>query len=238
MLARQLWPNRSAIGQKFLIGQGIPQGRASVVGVVRHVKLRSLVDALTPQIFIPFALWSRNPMAFVVSTDGDPMALAADIRTAMRALDPNAAIYDVRSMQVYVESARATRRFTVLLAVVFALSALLLTSVGVYGVLACVVVYRRQEFGVRRALGADPAQVMHEVVRECARFAAVGCMGGLGAAALSAELLRNQLYGVDARDPLTYVAGLAVILAGAALASWIPVRRALAISPMDALRAP
>ena len=123
-----------------------------------------------------------------------------------------------------------------LLAGVFAASALALTCIGVYGVLAYAVAVRRHEFGVRRALGADTRQVIREVLREGVKFAAAGSTVGLAAAALAAGLLQSQLYAVHPRDPITYGASLGLILCGAALACWIPAYRATAISPMDALR--
>ncbi len=236
MLARQLWPGRSALGQHFLLGQASPDRRVSVVGVVRHLRLRSLVEDLTPQIYIPYRLWQRSPMAYVVRTDRDPTALAADVRAAVAALDPRLPIYDVRPMETYVESARSIRRFTMLLAAAFAACALALTCIGVYGVLAYAVTVRRHEFGVRRALGADTVQVMREVLREGLTFAVVGSAAGLAGAAIAARLLQSQLYAVHPRDPMTYGVSLALILCGAALACWIPAHRATAISPMDALR--
>ena len=236
MLARRLWPGRSAIGQRFLIGQASPDRRVSVVGVVRHLRLRSLVEDLTPQIFIPYRLWQRSPMAYVVRTDRDPAGLAADVRGAVAALDPRLPIYDVRAMETYVDEARGIRRFTTLLAGAFAATALALTCIGVYGVLAYAVAVRRHEFGVRRALGAGTPQVMREVLGEGVRFAVAGSVAGLAGAAFAARLLQSQLYAVHPRDPITYAVSLALILCGAALACWIPAHRATAISPMDALR--
>jgi putative ABC transport system permease protein len=236
MLARQMWPERSAVGQEFLIGQASPDRRVAVVGVVRHLRLRSLVQDLTPQIFIPYRRWQRNPMAYVVRTDGDPPALAAEIRAAVAAFDPQLPIYDVRAMEAYVQGARSVRRFTMLLAAAFAAAALALASVGVYGVLAYSVAVRRHELGVRRALGADTVQVMREVLREGLWIAAAGSAGGTAGAAILAGLLQNQLYAVNARDPITYVVALALILGCAALACWIPARRAAAMSAMDAMR--
>jgi putative ABC transport system permease protein len=236
MLARRLWPGRSALGQHFLLGQASPDRRVSVVGVVRHLRLRSLVEDLTPQIFIPYRLWQRTPMAYVVRTDRDPSALAGDVRAAVAALDPRLPIYDVRPMETYVESARSIRRFTMLLAAAFAACALALTCIGVYGVLAYAVAVRRHEFGVRRALGADTAQVMREVMGEGVKFALAGSAAGLVGAAMAARLLHSQLYAVHPRDPVAYGVSLALLLCGAALACWIPAHRATAISPMDALR--
>jgi predicted permease len=236
LLARQIWPGRSAVGQEFFIGQASPDRRVSVVGVVRHLRLRSLVEDLTPQIFIPYRLWQRNPMAYVVRTDGNPPGLAAEIRAVVAAFDPRLPLYDLRPMETYVHGARAIRRFTVLLAAAFAAAALALASVGVYGVLSYSVAVRRRELGVRRALGAGTAQVMREVFREGLGFAVAGSAGGTAGAAIAAGLLQNQLYAVNPRDPITYLVALALVLGSAALACWIPARRASAISAMDAMR--
>jgi putative ABC transport system permease protein len=237
ILARRLWPGRSAVGQPLMIGQGEPDRRVSVIGVVRHLNLRSVVDDLIPQIYVPYRVWQRSPMAFVVGTDGISPGLVREIRSAVAAFDPQLPIFDVRLLGVYVESARSIRRFTMWLAVAFAGTALLLTCIGVYGVLAYAVTTRRHEFGVRRALGADTRQVIREVLGEGVRFAAVGCLGGVVGAAIAARLLHSQLYAVEPRDPITYATAVSIILGGAVVACWIPAHRATTISPMDALRA-
>ncbi len=234
-LAGLLWPGRSPIGEQFYVNVGESQ-HPTVVGVVRHLRLRSLVDDLLPQIFVPWPIAQRNPMAFVVRGGGDPAALAPAIRAAVRSLDARLAVYDVRPLTAYAQSARATRRFTVMLATVFAVTALLLTCVGVYGVLAYAVAHRRHEFGVRRALGADTARVVGEVMREGAWFSIAGCVGGVAAALAAGRLLQSQLYAVHPGDPVSYAMAVGVILAGAGVACAVPAFRAAMVSPMDALR--
>jgi len=234
MLARQLWPGRSAVGQRFHTRVG--EGTVTVVGVVRHLRLRSLVEDLLPQIFVPWALAQRNPTAYVLRTDGDPSALAMPVRAVVSGLDPRLAVYDVRPLAAYVEAARSIRRFTVLVAAAFALTALALTCVGVYGVLAYAVAGRRHEFGVRRALGAGRSHVIRAVLREGLGFAAAGCAAGLVSAVAAGRLLQSELYGIHPRDPASYGLAIALILAGAAVACWIPAWRATTVSPMDALR--
>jgi predicted permease len=236
LLARRLWPGESAVGQRLLIGQTSADRRGVIVGVVRHLRQRSLLQELSPQIFLPYRLWQRSPMAYVLRTDREPLALVPAVRAAVSAFDPRLPIYDVRPMRAYIDAALSVRRFTMVLAAVFAAAALLLTCIGVYSVLAYAVAARRQEFGVRRALGAQSVQVMAEVFREGLRCAAIGCVIGAGAAALAARLLRSQLYAVQSGDPLTFAGCLLLVLAGAALACLIPARRAIAVSPMDAIR--
>jgi predicted permease len=237
LLAKRLWPNQSAIGQQLRIGQAAPDARATVVGVISHLRLRAIVEDLTPQLFLPYRLWQRSPMAYVVRTDRDPSTLAADVRSTISAFDARLPIYDVHTLDRYVQNALAIRRFTMQLAAAFALTALLLTSVGVYGVLAYAVAARHHELGVRRALGAGAPQVLGEVFREGLGFALAGSVLGLVGAALAGQLLQNQLYGVHPRDPIAYGTSLALILLGALLACWIPGRRAVSVNPADALRA-
>jgi putative ABC transport system permease protein len=236
MLARRLWPNRSALGREFFTHAGSQNARVSVVGVVRHLKLRSLVDDLSPQMFVPWRIVQRNPVAWVVRAEGDPAALAPAVRTAVAGIDPRVPIYEVRPMQRYVEAARSTRRFTMLLAAAFGATALALTCVGIYGVLAYAVAARRHEFGVRRALGADAGQVRRAVLREGLAFAAAGCGAGLAGGAATSVLLQRQLYAVRPHDPITYAAAVALILTSSAVACWIPAHRATRISPIEALR--
>ncbi|HEX6737162.1 MAG TPA: FtsX-like permease family protein, partial [Vicinamibacteria bacterium] len=238
-LARRAWPGQSPLGRRLLTdpgSRGVPDVPVTVVGVVPHLKLRSLVTPSPEQIFYPQRLVQRNPMAYVVRSGRDPSALAAEVRAAVTALDPRLPIHDLRPLEDYARAARATRRFTMLLAAAFAAGALALTCVGVYGVLAYAVARRRREFGVRRALGAGGPQLLRQVMQEGLRFALAGCLGGLAGALLASRLLEAQLYAVDPRDPFTYAAAAAAILAGAALACWVPARRAMAVSPMEALR--
>jgi putative ABC transport system permease protein len=238
-LARRLWPGRSAIDQHLLVdpgSNGAPTQKVTVVGVVPHLRLRSLVADLTEQVFFPERLVLRNPMAYVVRTDGDPAALAADVRTAIAALDPKLPIYDVRTLDSYVENARATRRFTMQLAAVFAAIALVLACIGVYGVLAYSVARRRHEFGLRLALGAAPHRVVGDVMGEGMRLAAAGSLAGIIAALAASRLLASQLYGIRPHDPISYLATVALLAVAAVIACWIPARRATAVSPMEALR--
>jgi ABC-type antimicrobial peptide transport system permease subunit len=172
----------------------------------------------------------------VVRGDRDAAALAADVRKAIASLDPKLPIYDVRPLDSYVEGARAMRRFTMQLAAAFAIVALALACVGVYGVLAYSVARRRHEFGVRLALGAEPGRLVFEVMREGLRFAAVGSFAGIVGALAASRLLETQLYGVRPHDPLSYIGTVALLAVAAAIACWIPARRATSVSPMEALR--
>jgi predicted permease len=239
-LAKRMWPGATALNRRILVdpgSSGSPSVAATVVGVVPHLRLRSLVADLTEQVFFPERLVLRDPMAYVVRSDRAATAVAADVRAAIAALDPKLPIYDVRPLASYVDEARATRRLTMQLAAAFAAIALALASVGVYGVLAYGVARRRHEFGVRLALGADPRQVIAAVMREGLGLAAIGAAGGVLAAIPASRLLDAQLYGVRPSDPVTYAVALALLAVAAACACWLPARRAALASPLEALRA-
>jgi predicted lysophospholipase L1 biosynthesis ABC-type transport system permease subunit len=237
LLARRLWPGRSAVGERILLGQAAPDRPATVVGVVRHVRLRSLLDDDTPQIFVSFRQLQRSPMAYVVRTSGDPSSMAAPIRAAVAEFDPRLPIYDMRSLDSYVGGAQSILRFTMQLAALFAAAALALTCIGVYGVLAYAVASRVPEFGLRRALGAETARVMWDIAREGLLFVLAGCAVGLVGAMFASRLLQSQLQTVRSNDPIAYGVSVLLILVGTAVASWIPGRRATSISPLEALRA-
>jgi ABC-type antimicrobial peptide transport system permease subunit len=172
-----------------------------------------------------------------VRTTGEPEALIPAIRDVLAALDPRIAIYDARPLASYVDAARSSRRFVMQLVAAFALSALALTCIGIYGVLAFAVAVRRHELGVRGVLGAAAGQMIRDVLREGLGLATVGCAGGLVAAVAAAHLLRNQLYAVQPHDSIAYAAAVLLIGIGAALACWIPAHRATTVSPIEALRA-
>jgi putative ABC transport system permease protein len=235
LLARQLWPGERAVGKRLFLRIGSES--ATVVGVVRHLRLRSLVEDLSPQIFVPWAIAQRNPIAFVVGLrENEWTTVVPQIRAAVAAVNPAVPIYEPRPLADYVDAARATRRFTMLLAAAFALTALLLTCVGVYGVLAYAVEQRRHELGVRRALGADAARIVGTVLREAMVFVLAGCAIGVAVALFAGELLRSQLYAVNPNDPLCAVVAILLVVAGALAACAVPAFRAMRVTVLEVLR--
>jgi putative ABC transport system permease protein len=239
-VARLGWPGESAVGKRIAVdpqSSGHPMVFATVVGVVRHLRTRSLLEEVREQIYFPQRQIRRNPVAYVVRTSGDPAALGEPIRRALAGLDPALPISEMRPLADYVTEARGAQRFTMILAAAFAAVALLLAAVGLYGVVAYSVAQRRREFGVRLALGALPAQVRALVVGQGVRVAAAGLAVGIPAAILVANLLRSQLFGVSPRDPWSYAAAIALLFAAAVSASWFAARRASSASALEALRA-
>jgi len=238
-LAKRTWPGQSAIGRQIASDPGVighPVYWATVVGVVGHVRHRSLLEDLGDQVYFAERQIQRNPMAYVARTSGDPSTLAVAVRRVVSTIDPELPIYDVRPLADYVASARAAQRFTTILATTFAAVALLLATVGVYGVIDYATTRRRYEFGVRLALGARPPEVMTLVLREGVALTAIGLTIGVVGAALGARALRSQLFGVAATDPASFAVAVVAIGLVALVACWLPARRASAVSPLTAMK--
>jgi predicted permease len=239
-LAQRGWGGQSPVGKPIVVDPyvtGKPSMSATVAGVVRHLRHRSLIEEVREQVYFPVRQITRNPMAYAIRTSTDPAALAGPIRQLIARLDPELPIFDVRPLDSYIVGARATKQFTMFLASVFALAALVLACVGVYGVMAYSVTRRRHEFGVRLALGARPSEVVRLVLREGARLALAGLALGLTGAALATRLIESQLFGVTAADPISYLVAVPVLALAAIAACWLPAVRATAANPLDALRA-
>jgi len=238
-LARRAWPGQSAVGRRLAVdphSSGHPNVWVTVVGVVRHLRHRSLQAEVREQVYFPQRQILRNPVAYVIRTGGDPSSLAAPLRRAVARLDPELPLYDVRPFADYRAAASGAQRFAMILATAFAAAALLLACIGLYGVVAYSVAQRRTEFGVRLAVGAMPRQVRALVVREAMRLAAVGIAVGAPAALLGARLLRSQLFGVTSGDPASYSAALCVLAIATIFAALIAARRAGGGSPFEALK--
>jgi predicted permease len=238
--ARRAWPAGDAVGQSVAVDPFVTGHAtlwATVVGVVRHIRHLSLVEEVREQVYFSVRQVPRNPMAFVARTTTEPASLATLVRAALDELGRELPIYDLRPLGDTVVGARATQRFTMRLAAAFAIVALAMACVGVYGVVAYSVAKRRGEFGVRLALGARPGSVAGLVVRQGGTLALTGLGLGVAAALALTTLLRSQLYGVSPRDPVSYLVAVPVLGLAAILACWLPARRATSVSPLEALRA-
>lgn len=235
-LAARLWPGESALGRQVRADPGTtgtPRVVVTVIGVVPHLRHREITRDLREQMYFPAAQSFRNPMAYAVKASN--VDVLPDIRRAMAAIDPALPIYDVRPLDVYAGAARALRGFTLLLAIAFAVSAVVLAGVGVYGVTAYAVSQRRREFGLRFALGARTGQVARLVLRDATRLALGGTLIGCLGAAWAARLLRTQLYAVSPGDPASFLLGASVVLVIAVVASWLPAARAARTSPLESI---
>jgi putative ABC transport system permease protein len=238
-LARLLFGSApSAVGQRLRF-YAFPESAWTVVGVVGDVKTARLDADAPPTIYYTHLQGAENRMSLVARTAGDPATLAGSVRRAVRAIDPTVPVYDVHTMEQQVARSPAVfaRRLPLRLVSAFAVAALALAVVGIYGLIAYTVAQRTQELGIRIALGAQRRNILALVVREGALLAAAGVMLGTGIALWATRLLGSLLYGVGTTDLPTYAA-VAAILGGIALAaSYLPARRAASVDPMVALRA-
>jgi cell division protein FtsX len=238
-LARLTWPGRSALGQRLGVDPhvtGTPSDWATVIGVVRHVRHRTPLRDVREQVYFAERQVPRNPVVYLVKTEGDPATLVAPVRGTIERLDPALPIYDVRPLDQYVASANAQRAFTARLAGAFAAIALVVAGVGVYGVTAFFAVARRREFGVRLVLGATRANMLALVLGDGLWMTAAGLGVGIAGGIAAAALLRDQLYGVAPWDAASLVT-LVPVLAGVILvATAVPAVRAARTDPATVLR--
>ena len=242
-MARTLWPGADALGKRFrLSGDSTPW--ITVVGVVRDARSSGLQRPPLAEFYVPHAQFSAlsggfvlRSMSIVVRAARDPVSLADPVRRVLRAADPDLAVADVRTMRQVVDRSVAQPRFTMLLLVVFGGVALLLATVGVYGVISYSVAQRTRELGIRIALGARRAHLVRLVLGQGLGLAGVGVAVGVVAALAATRLLSSLLFGVSPTDPATFAAIALLLLAVAAAASLVPARRAARADPMAALRA-
>ena len=238
-LARKFWPDRSALGGQLYndVELSDETTRFTVVGVVAEHALRGVVD-MPDQVgayFFPAAQRSIRSPTFVIRTDGDPRAVINAVRAEIAALDPELPLFFVQTMDERMAEGLTPRRTPMFLALGFAVIALFLSAIGVYGVLAYHVTQRTREFGIRMALGSSTRQLFRLVLSEGATMVVVGVGLGLVGAVLVRSAVANQLYDVSALDPL--VIGSVVTLLGlvALGACALPARRATQVDPMSAL---
>ena len=229
---------RDPIGMRLHVSIGPPGGADwEVVGVVGDIKFGSLDSETRAAVFLPHTQLAIGLMTFVVRTDQNPTSLINSVAGAVHAGDPELPVADVRTMEEVVDLTLARPRTVSVLLTTFALIALVLAGVGVYGVMAYSVSQRTREMGVRMALGATPQSIFRLVLIEALRVVAIGVVAGLMAAAGFTRLLDTMLYETEARDPWTFAATAFVLILVATLASYIPARRGTRVAPVEALRA-
>jgi putative ABC transport system permease protein len=240
-LARQHFPGENPIGRQLHINsvedaRGQIDNAWTVVGVVRDIKAVSLDADPGATVFVPHAQLPSGAMVLMVRAKNDPMALASSVTRVVRSLDASVLVSDVRTLAEFAGRTIARPRAISLLVAVFALIALVLASVGVYGVMAYCVVERTHEIGVRVALGASQTAVVRLVVGQAMQSVALGVIAGLVAAGALTRQLERLLFQIEPTDPWTFSLAAIVLVAIGAVASYLPARRGMRIAPVEALR--
>ena len=235
-LARRFY-HGDAVGRNLLLNVLAPKpARHPIIGVVADTREQGLhKPANATMYFAGYAGYGRSEIV-LIRTAGDPMAMAGVLRREVAALDAQAPVSEVRTMEQIVDKSLAGRKFSVILISLFGGLALALAAVGLYGVVSYSVTQRNREMGLRMALGAQQGAVLRMVIGEAMKLALAGALVGAVAAAFAGKAIASQLYGLRASDPASFVWAGAMLLAVAMIGAWIPARRATRVDPVVALR--
>jgi len=238
-LARRYFPNQDPLGKRVMPGVGIDERgwlMREIVGVVRDSKHVSLREEPPPNIYLPHGQFPRQGMTLVVRAANGPNMLIGVVQKEAHALDSELPVFEIRTLDQYLASSVAEPKFSALLLGLFAGLALILSCIGLYGVMSYVVAQRTRELGIRMALGAQTRDVLKLVIRQGIRLTLLGAaIGGAGAVALS-RVIKSWLFGVSPTDPLTFAVAALLLAVVALLSCWIPARRATKVDPITVLR--
>ena len=250
-LAQRYWPDQDPVGRRLRMG-GNPESTRpylTVVGVVGDIRQGAMDHAIFPQMYEPSSQFARQfepevaksiglraSFYIAVRSTGTPEALSGAVEKRVHQLDPLLAVSRVHTMTERIEETEAPRRFNTIVLTAFSAIALLLALLGIYGVLAYAVAERTREIAIRMALGATREDVMRRTIRSALLLAGIGIASGLAASIGLTHFLESMLYGVKPLDTAAIAGAVAVLLVCAALAGWLPARRAASVDPMEALR--
>jgi putative ABC transport system permease protein len=236
-VAQALFPDRDPIGQEILWGPLTAENPyCKVIGVVSNIRHQAGEDEKGMEIYYPYTQWPVTNVYYIIRTEGDPIPLVQSVQQKISQADSKAAIIFIKTMEQLIGETLWQRRLWGVMFAVFALLALVLAAVGIYGVLAYSVTQRTREIGVRMALGANTGEVLRMVLAQGLKLALSGIAIGLVAALVLSRLIGSLLYGVKASDPLTYTGVAVLLVIVALLACWFPARRAAKTDPLAALR--
>jgi putative ABC transport system permease protein len=233
-LARIYFPNEDPLGKRITFDDG--ESWISIVGIIGDVKQLGLDSAAKPEVYFPYLQAPSPSMSIVVRTSSDPLSLAASVKRQIQTLDRDLPIDDAKTMQQLLAESNSGRRFNMLLLTVFALVALVLAIVGIYGVMSYTVTQRTHEIGIRVAIGAQSRDVFRMVIGQGMRLAIIGVAFGLVGAFGLTRLMTSMLFGVEPTDPATFVIIGVLLTVVALVACYIPGRRATKVNPLVALR--
>jgi predicted lysophospholipase L1 biosynthesis ABC-type transport system permease subunit len=241
-MAETYWPGEDPLEKRLKLGRGragvgqrASKAWVTIVGVVEDARTESLANASVPQIYL--SLYQETPKELAIFLRGDlnASAIPEEVRAMVQSVDPDLPVYGAATLNDAVTASLEQRRFSMDIVAAFAVTALLLAALGIYGVISYVVGERTHEFGIRLALGANRGNILEMVLRQGLRLAAMGTALGVVGALIVSHLMAGLLYGVTPTDPLTFV-GVALVLTLVALAAcYIPARRATRVDPLTAL---
>ena len=242
-LAATRFPHRNPIGKLVSVGvysgygDILSTGPLEIVGVCGDTLYGNLHESPPPQLFIPYSQQTQvRRLTYMIRTQVAPETIVPALRKVLHAADPALPLVAVRSQQAQIDEDLADERLLVSLSSIFGVLALVLASVGIYGVMALSVAQRTREIGIRLALGAIPRQILAMVLREASSLSVIAIAIGVGASILSARFVKSVLFGIGSSDLVTLSSAAGLLLIVALGASWIPARRAAHVHPMDALR--
>ena len=235
-MAREYWPAQNPIGQRLRFGSS--DNWRTVIGIVGDVHHEGLDDAAKAELYVPVdQSWNtESEPTIVLRTTGDSGGSAAELRGVIAAVDPSIAVDRIETMKQIVSGSVAQPRFRTIILTAFSILALVMASIGIYGVMNFLVIQRTREFGIRLSLGATPSDVLRLVLRRAAVLIGTGAGLGLAGSALLVRLIAKLLFGTAPLDPLTFAAVPILLAAVALAASYIPARRATKVDPLVALR--
>jgi predicted permease len=240
-MAERYWPGEDAVGRQFIMGTD-DKPWLTIVGVVGNVRHNAVVEEARAEFYVAHAQLPAHiggaprGMTLVAKTAGNPLAITGQVRDAVRGIDRNLPISDIRTMDDVAASALAQPRFVTFLLGIFAATALALAAIGIYGTISLLVAERTQEMGIRLALGADRRAILKLVLGQGLVLTAIGLAAGVAGAAALTRMLAGLVYGVGPLDPLTFVAVPALLCVVALAACALPARRAAAVDPISTLR--
>jgi hypothetical protein len=242
-LAATRFPHENPIGRLVSVGvysgygDILSTGALEIVGVCGDTLYDNLHETPPPQLFIPYAQQTQvRRLTYMIRTHAAPEAIVPALRRILHAADPALPLVAVRTQQAQIDEDLADQRLLVSVSSIFGVLALVLASVGIYGVMALSVAQRTREIGIRMALGAIPRQILAMVLREASSLSVIAIAAGIGASIISARFMKSVLFGIASSDPVTRWSAAGLLLTVAVAASWIPARRAARVQPMDALR--
>jgi predicted permease len=234
-MARKYWPNENAVGKRLKLSPRTAVW-STVVGIVADARTESLASAQVPQLYASLYQRQGKHLAILLRGQVEVAAVARQVREQVQSINSALPVFGEASLEETVSSSLAVRRFSMQMLALFAMTALLLAALGIYGVISYMVSERTHEIGVRLALGADRGDVVRMVVRQGLGIAVAGAAIGLAGALIVSRALAGLLYGVSPTDPLTFGGVTAALTAVALIACYVPARRAIRVEPAIALR--